>query len=537
MLGRGAWWAWARTRAAPMAAAAAGLGLFLLYLLSFPDVRSDAYVLIDDGVWYMRMVEAGNLVWLLHPHHLLYHLQPFALYKLLLQWWPSPLATLWAHRLVDAAYGAAGILLFWRAALRIAGDRWAAGLAAAGLAASASYWFHAGLPENAIAGAFGLILVLWALARALERPASGGAWLAVGLAHAFAVLMRKDGVLAAPLVLCALLAAARGRGRLRAAAAYLAPLGAAVAAAYAVAYLVVVRPALGPEANFLRWLGKNAVAGDWGRLDMITPANLWYVLLAFLHAVSPAAGTPALLVPVAVAVGLLAREVAPGGMRRWRGWIAGCLAWLALRVVFYAWFDPQNAFMWGIGTLPAIWLLFAPAVAAARRPRPARASALAVVLLVAAGTVGGLIVPAQGHAYAEEADRWRQATAKGDLILTNNYPLHMALKGLGEREAIFLPRALRSWWYGFTDATLRAYVAGRQEKAALYATGDVDDRQEIWTDFTAGPRARFERPVPLLYDAPRINAFIKAFPWYPTVIGVTAAGPMTAWRLEGRRGG
>ena len=517
-----------------LGALAAALGLFLLYFLSFPDVYSDAYIFNHDSTVYLKMIEVGSLAWILHPHHLLYHVQPFALTKLLRALGAGPEASLWANRLVNAAYGAAGVLLFYRTAGRLAGARWPAAVGAAGLAASAAYWFHAALPESEAAAALGLTLVLWALARAVERS-TDAAWAGVGLAHAYAALMRQDSLLAGPLMLLAAACATEGRARLRAAAAYLAALGGPLAVAYGAAYGLVIRPATGEP--FLPWFGKHAVAyGDWGRLDLLTAENAWYVVQAFLQGVSPALGDPPLLLLVAVAVAVMTRELDPGALDRWRGWAAGCLGWFALRVAFYTWFDPTNTFMYGVGNLPAVWLVAALALAAARPTLRARVAGWGLVAAVAVGTVTGLVLPARGRVYAETAARWREATTPQDLILTSSYPLLLALL-IGGREPVFLPRALAPYWSTLTDGQLREMIRARGRTGAVYATGEVDGRHETWSDLMAGPRGRFERRLPLRYGADRIPALLAEFRWTPVTVGSTTAGPVTGWVVTRRRDG
>lgn len=299
---------------------------FALYATTF-DARSDGVVLGNDVLDYAdQMLSApGGLVW--NAHHLLVHVLDALVQRALLGCGAEPgFATAWrAEQLVAAAGGAACAALVAGFVAQIAGLVRGALLGAI-CAVAAGNWLYAASGETylpAIAACTGLVVCSLRICLGL----SDEGWHRPALWLGLACLLRQDSVLVVPALFVLLRPAHALRATLAA--------GGVTLGLYAGAWAWA-----GGESAFLSWLRGLAETGQWGRTPGLTQfgqaAGLSLAALAWITWTSLPLGL--------IALGMLLLPLVPP--RQLRGGFGRALlglgAWIALRYLFFAWWQPGN---------------------------------------------------------------------------------------------------------------------------------------------------------------------------------------------------
>jgi len=384
----------------------------LWFLMAGPT--SDAQLVGNDALFYARAVRDGDLAGLLLANHLLPHLVARLVY--------APLAALGlvgsdllgalaVQQLVSAVAAATAVLLVLGLAERFAPSR-AAALVSAGLfAASATTLLYGAVGETYLPAA---AAEAWVVAASVALARTGRGASALVCALALAVLVRQDALLVAvvPLVLL-------GRRAL----APLALAGAGAGVAFALAF------AASPgDAGLLEWLAGLAASASFGadapRVGLAEAALVHGVLtldaLAFgvheLHtaplATAPAVLALVLLVASAVLGRTRPRAAATARDARLRTRFAvALLAFLALRLAFFGWWQPSNI-EYATGHVAPIVLL----VTLASGPRSLPAAAAALVLLAVAN-VRSLVLPFAGDGAHRDARAALELAGDGGLVV------------------------------------------------------------------------------------------------------------------------
>ena len=508
----------------------------VLYLSTFPE-GSDGLVHSDDGLNYARQIEQEDWRDLLHPHHLFYHwvgralgraARPFTAWS-----WH---ATLLGLKALSAVSGALAVGFVYLALRRRTGDRFAAALGAACLACFSGFWYFASVPETMAPAAAAMAGALWALAGGEGRsPVRSHAY--AGLWHAAATLLRQDQILFVPALVAHAVVGAPGRWRRRVGA-YLVAYGAPVGAAYLAVYGFAVRGG-GKHPSLWHWLTYYGQMGIWGEgaaslqvAWLSLQAVTWRYILGIAIRPGHSLVLAALLLLLFLAV--------PGGVRQarrvWAFWALAAV-WLAAALSFYAWWDPGNAYAYMMGSLVPTACVLGLAAARARGvgdPGSWRYQRGLVACLVPAIlwiTWGGLVRPLQATTIRDEAGVWAAATTDDDLILTNRYTLHIALKYTMGRDIVWvrgLPYALFGGMNAEAIAAMvdRFHAAGRQ----VYVTQDVFDGRWSTTDFARAGDG-FEQSYPVDPVHGQIWQVLGRYHLEKVQLGVGPRGPVTAWRV------
>lgn len=395
------------------------VGLILVYAFSIPDHFNQIYenrrFFDSDGEFITRQFNQGKTF--THNNHLLYHIGGTVLFEL-----TGNAVT--AHKALSVFFGALGATVLF-----LGGYWWSRRLAPALIAAlfvagCSSYWFFSAtidtyVPHIAAASA---ALVAALLCLRLQR-----AWTyaLLGACMGLGFLFRTDGFLLALLAVVVLDRRRNVWPRLVA----LAVSGAVVGLAfYAIlANLFYDVPLRDAGLWALGHLDRPEVAGgQWGEWRNVTPASLYltFVNHAFYAvampgveatrsgdfvaeyaklgtgAIVPALWIAAFAATLAAALWITLRHVAagvPDRQRRERIWLFGlALLWFVPRILFYAWWDPNDPFLFACVSLPALWLLLLYAVDGEARPGPeeqpqTRGITIAAALLTAALWIHNLI--------------------------------------------------------------------------------------------------------------------------------------------------
>jgi len=363
----------------------------LLFALATP--ASDAQLLGNDALHYAHSVASGAAGGILLANHLLPHVATWCVYTL------AESVGLVAHGLDGAlavqqalsALGAAfATVLVLGVAERVAATRALALCAAALFAGAATTLLYGAVGETYLPAA---AAELWVVSASLAFARTGRGRTALAAAFALALLVRADALLVAsvPLVLLGLRA--------------LRPLafgGAAALVCFAAAYAAV------PEGTgFAQWFGGIATSGAFGveavRASFSSGLG-WHALMlldAFAFGVHGASHAFADVWPALAALALLlatfvfrsgaaARTAAPRFVR-------ALLVFVAVRFVFFAWWQPTNI-EYAAGHVAPLVL-----VAAATWRASALAPAVLAALALFGANVRSLVVPFANDSAARDA--------------------------------------------------------------------------------------------------------------------------------------
>lgn len=532
----------ARPRAARVAAWAEGIALglggallALAYALTFRST-SDAFVALAVGVAYADQVALAQWEHLLHPHHILYHLVAYGLSRIFVRFTDPLAAALLALRLLSAVAGGAAAVLCYRLLRRLSVDRLAASVTTLTMAGAAGFWLYAGGPDThmpAIAASFGVLLVL---ARALDAPTPRAcAW--VGLAHALAVALRQDALLLTPFVLAVVLCWGGREGGWTRGAAYGAGLSVPVALLYMGVYLTAVR-GRGRFQSLAEWGTMYAHWGQWGLAANVTWANFLLTVDGVVQAVSVHLDHP-LFAPGMVALALGAAPAVRALAVPQRLLACACVAWVAVRLAFFTWWDPLDAFHYGVATAAPLFVLAGlaaggvGAVCDGRRRTFLRAALASLVPVMAWTNWSGFVRPMAEERHFAEAARWGQAARPADLILSNNNPLIMALKYMARLDAVQLPLLLDPAWGGMNEGRVRELIRERAARGGrVFLTADVMEERIVLGYLSAwNPVGRFEQQYPAPGGAKR--AVAEGFRWRVLDLGDGPRGRAYGYELVG----
>ena len=236
-----------------------------------------------DAVAYANQIglasETGKLRPLFHPHHLLFNALGFGAWRLarLLGYGGGPLVV---NQTLNAALGAWGVGLFYATLRRLQPVGPAPTLIALGLAGSFGWWICAtdgrvNMPSGVL-----MLAALGVLVRLRERPSSGQAALAGGLAG-LAVLFHESAGLFGVVGTVGICTAVSGRKRGGLLLAYGAAWAAVVLAAYGSVGVFALHLHSLPE--FKHWMNAYAERGWWWDFHILH--NLRLDLFGLRHAV------------------------------------------------------------------------------------------------------------------------------------------------------------------------------------------------------------------------------------------------------------
>lgn len=308
----------------------------------------------SDGEFIPRQFAQGKTY--THNAHLLYHVAATVLVK------DAGLGIIAAHELLSAVSGGLGV-----AVLFLAGWYWSrrwreALLPALVVGVSAGYWYFSATIDTYVPHVAAASLCLFA-ALACLRAQSLLAYGALGAAVGVAALLRTDGVVCALLAIVAL-------DRPREAPARLAIFGVAAALVGVVGYALLAQAFYGVGwAHAPAWaLDRAQRSSAWGNAANLDIASLGKTLVnhvvyaVFMPKLGLVDGQSRFLAAeflVALWVATLASSACLliRGDRRQRWLLVLAAAWIAPRVVLYAWWDPHDPFLYAALSLPGLWLL------------------------------------------------------------------------------------------------------------------------------------------------------------------------------------
>jgi len=478
------------------AAAAAVTALYFVFrsALFYPDPMRWELMLAAEG-------PAG--AW--HPHHLAYTPLAVAAWRVLqLVGYGGRLFG--AMRILDAALGGAGFVVFY-ALLRRARVGFGPALAgAAALAFSYGYWAFACNAECVILLTVAAVAAMWAVTWA-DAGSSVGRWFAAAVVAGAAAWTHVANAVLVVFVVAAFLSWARGRRRWLAV-----PLAGAFALPGVLAYGVVGSVLLGktPGAT-LRWL-----LGTPGATEYYTSYHIRNVLLdgyalgrslvGIRWAKDAATGvwTAGVVVPAVLTVALAAalaaafavavagaRRSAPGG-RRWVLWAGAAFLPPA---VYFTFRDAGAVDRWTVQLAALLFFIYV-GLSRARPGRLARAVTYGIPALLAVTNFAGSIYPESRPANNEHlavASFLRGYVRPGDVVISSGFG------GLGPGPYI-------------------EYFAGARTLSIYYGTKDADAFRGALDAAWAGGRAAY-----VFDDRPRVTSLALVAPGRRDAYAITGA--------------
>lgn len=406
------------------------LGLALVAVLASTAALEQS----NDALSYLVKARDGRR--LLHPHHLLFNLAVRALY-LGLDWAAGVRDIVLAAQVHNLASTFVALLaVYWigrrwlgSRLLGLVGMAWYGSTTAIMVYASQAEVYVPAAALLGVAAAFFLAL-MDSPTSARARAGLVGAWVLAVLYHQTAVLFLV------PVAVTVLVA--RDRALTRAAAAVSALAGAAVLAAYWLAYRVAERES-GEVKSFLEFVFSYAVTPGvrWGSISNFSRSGVARLLESHVWGLSTLIPTtPAVLAAIAVAGGaavVLAWRLAG---QRARLLLCFAVSWAATLLIFFLWWLPEETEFAVLSSLPISLAAIActSTLLASARLGPAGARAVAISLLAVAGLNfwGGLrleVLPrhrSRGEAY--ERARFLSTFDDGSTLRLNAFNLSGTLR-------------------------------------------------------------------------------------------------------------
>jgi|GEM_PF-2318186 len=189
------------TKDLPSGSTAFQIFLFLLTLSLYLGLSSRLY--FGEGMKWAILLKQGWTPVQFHPHHLLYNPAGLLLYRFI-SLFHADLNPIHALLLLDALFGAAGAVLFYRTALMLTRNRLVASAVPIGLAFSWGYWSHSQNVEVYVPSCFFLFLVLHlVLKRVIHDQRTQ--WVLPGLAFSAACLFHQANIFYLPVPLAGIL--------------------------------------------------------------------------------------------------------------------------------------------------------------------------------------------------------------------------------------------------------------------------------------------------------------------------------------------
>lgn len=341
---------------------------FAIYLITGSRIHT------YDGLQYAFSVELGTLTELLHPHHLLYNVFSFVVWKVL-GFFVTDLRALDAMNAISALFGALTLRIIWQFWRRTIVAR---SLALAGivfLALSYGFWSYSAETEVYLPACFFIALALDRSVLTEGRPARPWAGQA-GWAFAFAVLSTQSIVILFPGFLLWIMRQREERWSrtLR----FILISSLPVFVAYVVGALLVAGFNFSAIYN---WFTFYSQIGQWGHPTIQSPLIALSAILTSFLAVAPYSTEPSVIQAVVAPVwiplifvgfsAVLVLASVWGWCRQLRGWLGSTLPLfvvILLHLAFFIWWQPENvefwilldillvtALLWGITRLAAPW--------------------------------------------------------------------------------------------------------------------------------------------------------------------------------------
>jgi hypothetical protein len=335
-----------------------------------------------------------------HNDHLLYHLLASGLYRLTATPPAQPYDSVPQHRWLSIVAGSLGVTVLFLFGRRFCRSK-SGGLAAALLIGGcAGWWYFAATIDTYLPHLVLAIAALGFALMALERQRHRD-YAFLGTFMGLAFLFRTDAFLLAALGVVAFAAGWRkAASRLAVCATFGVVFGLLPYAVLAHNFYNVPWSAIPAWASLPR---QDAAVHKWGTLNnvrketlLLAAANqaVYTVILPGLeltrdpHPIALFQKTAALVVLLLYAVLLVLVFIRALQLRRW-WWIALSILWFLSRTTFYAWWDPEEPFLFACLSLPALWMLIVtfveipPSTSNSTTSRYAAAIRIAFVFVVA----------------------------------------------------------------------------------------------------------------------------------------------------------
>ena len=331
--------------------------LFIFYSNTFTLV-SDAN-LHSDGIEYAIDIKDGNIYALFSTWHLFYHIAGFILNKIVLILANNLLySSMWSLKFLSALFGTLGVYLFYLLILRLNGNKFVAFITSLSLAFSTSYWFFSATPETYIPGSFFIILIFYLFSKLSQINAGSKFFLTLGIVHAIGICMRLDNVLLFPVVVISILFFVEKHERIKNLLYYCLSVGTLTGLIFITIYIVYSLD-IKEMPNFFIWLTRTQ---GFGNLENFTLENFLNVAIG-REAIATRRGIYgnttylfyiAFLMSLPVVFSRSYRKI----FIEWKIIIL-CMLFVLIRILFFTWWTPYEAFLWLAGTLIPLLLIFA----------------------------------------------------------------------------------------------------------------------------------------------------------------------------------
>ncbi|MBK9388133.1 MAG: hypothetical protein IPN34_25220 [Planctomycetes bacterium] len=516
---RGAW------RGALLCGAAA----LVLYLATFSP-RAFALLWADDGMHYARWAVDGDPAQLAHPHHVLYHFLARGVMLALEPFCGAGIETsLRAHQVLSALGGALGVACTFLLARRLGAALALAAALALFVATAFPYWCFSSVSETyAPAHACVAALVATLLFARREDPLRRRLALPIALS-AFGFALREDLGLCLPayaLGVWSVHGFAKGtkRGALMAALS----LG-LTAAIYAAVYLIFVQGTAYAPNGFRAWLAGYQEDGRYGITERYFEARLPLELQRLGESVFPwwaawHAPSFALVGPYLVPLLAFAALIAGLCSRRARSLALAAGAYLALRVVFFAWWE-CGYFDFELGHVAALGFLLAaaaPMLAGARSSRGGAAVLFVLAFLQIANLALERLPPFRDEGAWERVHQLERALSEEEAVAGLRTETRLGAIGYLGREVLELdPRR----FVAQIDAWLAAHPGAALFLPAAELQAIADPSRPEWGELGAAA------PQRMLEQAGAFEALLARE--QPSVVADADGAPL-GWRF--RRG-
>ncbi len=344
---------------------------------SFNTIYENKRFFDSDGEFIVRQYRQGKTF--THNDHLLYHIAAKAVQQHSASFPSLKGDVVRSHKLLSVVAGALGLVLLYLMGLHMTSRHLPAALGALFVGGTSGWWFFSATIDTYLPCLCISTATLWAAMALLRKPSLRGS-AALGALAGLAFLLRTDSVLLGILGL-ALPGRDRGVGArigVAAAAALLVGIGGYFILAhgcYGIAWRDVLAWAQGgihrPEAAVERAWGVAANLSGRNILKVLTNHACYAALIPIVAKTQDpnllqtysVSGMIALALYVTIMLSAVAYIVVSiRGAISTRSPLtlilpAIAVLWLTTRVLFYAWWDPRDPFLFAVMSLPALWLL------------------------------------------------------------------------------------------------------------------------------------------------------------------------------------
>jgi len=444
----------------------AAIYLTIIYYISF-GLYSNSTIFMDDGLWYSRYVDQGEVY--IHPHHLFYHVITLIFHNFLVSISPSTFQyAVTSLHLFSSVTGSVGVVFFFLAMRYVVKDEYVAAFSALLLAFCRGYWFYAALAETIVPGGSGSLVCFYLLTRLANAVAMRGVlWL--GICSGLAIFIRQDNALF--VIPCASFICIQDVPQRRKAALVYCLVAVGLAAmVYLTMYVIYPKGEMSIKGLY-SWVTLYHAHPNWGAWHNIS----WEGVKVGLARICGSMGIGALdriqcisLDPIPrpllrlsewISLGeasillLIALCTVPQCARRgtgiWHG-SAFCITWLAVREGFYLCWMHAQVFSWSVGSMVPIWALAGICVAECSlwHRRFWRAMLCVLGALVFSASVL-MIKCGSADVYYERMLFYNSFSAPGDFIIVREFHDLGLLSYQGRRGA-----ALVDYYKGYKERSL-----------------------------------------------------------------------------------